>query len=990
MQFSRLAKSTFLASFSILPTPPASAFATRASFPRSSSSLPSSQFLSLSANPVFVPTKHGRREAWCPLSIRGGSAVFSSPLSPSSLAMSTATQESAAPKEILRTSYRPLPYRVENVEMNFDIREGETIVDTTLTVVGGVDGGDGNNDFLLDGESDALTLLSITLNSKPLSSSEYKLTPDGLVIPSSLLPPIGSNQKAIIVTKVKICPEQNTQLSGLYKSGSMYCTQCEAMGFRRITYYPDRPDNMAVFSSVRIEASKKDYPVLLGNGNKVEDGFVGEDRHYAIWSDPYPKPSYLFCIVAGNLSSISSSYTTKPSGRSVHLEIYSEPENVSKLQHAMDSLIKSMKWDEDTFGLEYDLDMYNIVAVNDFNMGAMENKGLNVFNTAYVLADPKSATDTDYERIESVIGHEYFHNWTGNRVTCRDWFQLTLKEGLTVYRDQEFSADMMQSASVKRIEDVSALRARQFAEDAGPMSHPIRPESYISMDNFYTATVYSKGAEVVRMYKTLLGTEGFRKGMDLYFKRHDGNAVTCDDFLAAMADANEVDLSQFARWYSTSGTPILKYESKYDDGTKTFYLTLSQESNSRDPLHIPVAVGLLDKVSGEEVSPTTVLNLKEKVQTFEFKGLDGDVVPSVLRGFSAPVKLVRSTTGTIDDAASDEETNWAFLAARDTDGFNRWEAGQKLMTSLIFQTMRQEQLLKTLEYVFEAFGRTLGMDSSDYSIQAYALSLPSESTLAEELDIVDPVALHAARGNVKKAIARKFYSEIRGKYDKLTLATQATNTSDIQLDAASIGQRRLRNVLLDYLCCVKDTPEEREAASRLALSQFESSKGMTDKYSALSCLVSMDGEPDVIARREGALKKFYDDADGDALVLNKWFTAQALADLPDVLDRVKTLVDHPDFTLSNPNRCRSLISAFSMNAAHFHAQDGEGYRFLAKMVAEVDKLNPQLSSRMGGGLIQWRRYDKKRGDLMKGELQKLAELKPISNDLFEVVSRGLK
>eukprot|EP00804_Cyclotella_cryptica_P026015 CCRYP_018176-RB/>CCRYP_018176-RB protein AED:0.06 eAED:0.06 QI:396/1/1/1/1/1/10/367/987 len=931
MQFCRLVKSTFLASLSVLPPPPVAAFSTSAARPRAFPALRSSH--SLSPKSVFGVTKHDRRETWCPLSIRGGGAVFSSSLSPSSLAMSTATEESVAPKEILRTSYRPLPYRVENVEMNFDIREGETIVESTLTVVGGVDGGDGNNDLLLDGESDALTLLSISLNSKPLSSSEYKLTPDGLVIPSSLLPPIGSKQQATIVTKVKICPEENTQLSGLYKSGTMYCTQCEAMGFRRITYYPDRPDNMAVFSSVRIEASKKDYPVLLGNGNRIEDGSIGDDRHYAIWSDPYPKPSYLFCIVAGNLSSISSSYTTKPSGRKVHLEIFSEPENVSKLQHAMDSLIKSMKWDEDTFGLEYDLEMYNIVAVNDFNMGAMENKGLNVFNTAYVLADPKSATDTDYERIESVIGHEYFHNWTGNRVTCRDWFQLTLKEGLTVYRDQEFSADMMQSASVKRIEDVSALRARQFAEDAGPMSHPIRPESYISMDNFYTATVYSKGAEVVRMYRTLLGKEGFRKGMDLYFKRHDGNAVTCDDFLAAMADANGVDLSQFSRWYSTSGTPTVTYDSKYEGESKTFYLTFSQESNNPDPLHIPVSVGLLDKVSGEEVSPTQVLNLKEKVQTFQFTGLDGDVVPSVLRGFSAPVKLVRSTKGSVGDASADEEKNWAFLAARDTDGFNRWEAGQKLMTSLIFQTMRQEESLRTLEYVFEAFGRTLGMDSVDYSIQAYALSLPPESTLAEELDVVDPVALHAARGNVKKTIARKFYSEIRAKYDELTVAMQSINTSDIQLDAVSIGQRRLRNVLLDYLCCIKDTCEEREVASKLAFSQFQAANGMTDKYSALSCLVSMDGEQDVVSRREGALQKFYDDAAGDPLVLNKWFSAQALADLPDVLDRVKTLVDHPDFTLSNPNRCRSLVSAFSMNAAHFHAQDGEGYRFLARMVA---------------------------------------------------------
>ena len=606
-------------------------------------------------------------------------------------------------------------------------------------------------------------------------------------------------------------------------------------------------------------------------------------------------------------------------------------------------------------------------------------QGLNVFNTAYVLADPKSATDVDYERVESVIGHEYFHNWTGNRVTCRDWFQLTLKEGLTVYRDQEFSGDMMNSHAVKRIEDVNALRARQFAEDAGPMSHPIRPNSYISMDNFYTSTVYSKGAEVIRMYRTLLGKDGFRKGMDLYFERHDGSAVTCDDFLSAMGDANGVDLTQFARWYSTNGTPTVKYETKYDAEKKTFYLTLSQESNSQEPLHIPVAVGLLDKSSGEEVVATKVLDLKEKEQTFEFDGLDNDVLPSVLRGFSAPVKLVGSS--------EDEEKDWAFLAANDSDGFNRWEAGQKLYTNLIFQTMRGEDTSKTMDYILEVFQRTLSMESSDYSIQAYAMSVPSESTLAEELEVVDPIALHKARGDVRKAIARKFYSEIKAKYDELTEAMGSGE--DIKLDATSIGQRRLRNALLGYLCTVKDTPEERDVASELAMKQFESSFGMTDKYAALSNLVSMHGEEVVTQRRDAAVKKFYDDAQGDALVLNKWFTAQAVADTPDVLDRVKVLVDHPDFTLTNPNRFRSLIGAFAMNTA-FHSENGEGYEFFRSMVSEIDKLNPQISARMGGALINWKRYSEERGSKMKSELQKLADMKPISNDLFEVVSRGLK
>ena len=550
---------------------------------------------------------------------------------------------------------------------------------------------------------------------------------------------------------------------------------------------------------------------------------------------------------------------------------------------------------------------------------------------------------------------------------------------LTVYRDQEFSGDMMNSHAVKRIEDVRGLRAGQYAEDAGPMSHPIRPESYISMDNFYTATVYSKGAEVIRMYRTLLGKDGFRKGMDLYFERHDGDAVTCDDFLSAMADANEVDLSQFSRWYSTNGTPTVKYETKYDEEAKTFYLTLSQESNSDDPLHIPISVGLLDKVSGKEVVPTKVLELKEKEQTFEFPGLDGDVLPSILRGFSAPVNLVGNS--------ADEEKDWSFLAANDSDGFNRWEAGQLLYASLIFQTMEGKQSeSKTEESVFEAFSRALALDTDDYSIQAYALIMPTESTLAEKLDVVDPLALHKATGDVKKSIARKFYSEILAKYESI----QSQNADDFEVDAASTGQRRLRNVLLGYLCSVKETPEERETASVLAMAQFESSYGMTDRIAAFSCLVSMDGEEKIVARRDAALQKFYDDAEGDPLVINKWFMAQALADLPDVLDRVKALVEHPDFSMTNPNRLRSVVSAFAMNRHHFHAEDGEGYAFLGGMVAQIDKLNPQMAARMGGGLIQWRRYNSERGALMKAELEKLAAMKPISADLFEVVSRGLK
>lgn len=863
--------------------------------------------------------------------------------------------------------------------MNFDIHDGKTTITSEMTIESNpkVTSSDGEGDLVLDGDETCVKLMVLQINGKDLVADvDYELSPGKLVIKGSS-DALDLKAKCILKTVVETVPEENTQLSGLYKSGSMYCTQCEAMGFRRITYYPDRPDNMAIFEKIRIEANKESYPILLSNGNFVEskDMDDGTGRHYAIWSDPFPKPSYLFCVVAGNLGSVKDNYTTT-SGKEVHLEIFSEKENVNKLGHAMESLKRSMKWDEDKFGLEYDLGIFNIVAVNDFNMGAMENKGLNVFNTAYVLADPATASDTDYERIEGVIGHEYFHNWTGNRVTCRDWFQLTLKEGLTVFRDQSFSGDMGSNA-VKRIEDVLGLRAGQFAEDAGPMSHPIRPDSYISMDNFYTATVYSKGAEIIRMYNTILSTEGFRKGMDLYFQRHDGDAVTCDDFRAAMADANGVNLDQFGLWYSTSGTPVVTYSAEYDAEKGVFKLSLTQSSNNEKPLFIPVSFGLIDKATGDEALPTTVLEFKELTQSFEFPGLKGDVVPSIFRQFSAPVKLVSSTDV--------DEESLKFLAARDTDGFNRWEAGQKLYSLLCFQEYNDKMSDTTLGYVFEAFEGTLKDTNMDFSIKAYAMSLPTESTLSEELEEVDPVSLRKARGAVKKAIAKKFQSELLDAYNKLTFAMEAD--AEFKVDAVSIGRRRLRNTLLGYLTSIKETEEEQTVAANLATLHYDKATGMTDKVAALSVLVSMDGKG--AASRDAVIQRFYDEANGDALVLNKWFSVQALADLPDVLDRVKALTKHPDFTLSNPNRCRSLISYFTMNRAPFHAADGEGYKFIGGIIAELDKLNPQISSRIGKCLIQWKRYGKDRAEMMKGELKKLSSTK-LSDDLFEVVNSGLK
>jgi aminopeptidase N len=571
-----------------------------------------------------------------------------------------------------------------------------------------------------------------------------------------------------------------------------------------------------------------------------------------------------------------------------------------------------------------------------------------------------------------------FHNWSGNRVTCLSFFELTLKEGLTVFRDQEFSSDM-NSRAVKRVEDVRGLRARQFSEDAGPMSHPIRPESYISMDNFYTATVYIKGAEVIRMYQTILSVEGFRKGMDLYFKRHDGTAVTCDDFLSAMADANNVDLSQLARWYSTPGTPTVTFRSEYKDGT--FTLTLSQSSKSQEgPLHIPIAIGLLDKATGNEVVPTTVLDLKHEKQSFTFDGLQGDVVLSLLRDFSAPVKVVS------ESGVADEEST-AFLAARDTDDFIRWESGQKLYTSLIFQTMKDSVSEATMKYVNDAFERALMNESSDFSIQAYNLLLPTDSTLAEEMDIVDPLGIHKARGAVKKSLARKFAKQLRGKYDSISQFI-ASEGDDLKVDAMSIGRRRLRNVLLEYLCSIKETDEEQIAAAELAMNHFQNATGMTDKVAGLSALSSMDGKG--ASARDTAMQQFYEDANGDSLVLNKWFSIQAMANLPDVLDRVKELLaSHPDFTLRNPNRCRSLIGAYATNSAAFHDEAGESYKFMGEVLVELDQLNPQISSRLAGNLINWRRYDEKRGLMMKAELEKLASSK-LSDDLYEIVTRGLK
>ncbi len=839
--------------------------------------------------------------------------------------------------------------------------------------------------LVLNGDETCVKLLKLSVDGiadtlKP--DVDYILSPGKLVISADALRRGGG----VVRTTVEIVPEDNTQLSGLYKSGPMYCSQCEAEGFRRITYYPDRPDVMATFESVRIEADAENFPVLLSNGNLVEEGECsnvseGRKRKFAVWSDPFPKPSYLFALVAGDLGCMEDSFTTM-SGRNVTLRFYSEHKNVSKMGYAVESLKRAMKWDEDTFGLEYDLDLFNVVAVESFNMGAMENKSLNVFNTSCVLADPVTSSDANFQRIEGIIAHEYFHNWTGNRVTCRDWFQLTLKEGLTVFRDQQFSGQVNNSTAVNRIGVVQFVRGRQFAEDDGPMSHPIRPDSYIAMDNFYTATVYRKGSEIIRMYDTILSSTGFRKGMDLYFKRHDGCAVTCDDFLAAMADANGVDLSQFSRWYSTSGTPTVTYESSYDAKKGLFHLTLTQSSRSNDPLFIPVAVGLLDRESGEEVIPTTVLELKETSQTFDFPGLKGDVVPSILRNFSAPVKL-EPASGKVN------ESDLAFLAAKDTDGVNRWDSAQRLYAALILKILNNESFDESMNRVLDTFGETLKDEGiSDDSMRAFALILPGESTLAEAVKVVDPPAIRNARKQVKKAIAIKFKGEITAYYNKLT-ADIASDGTTFKVDGASVGRRRLRNVYLGYLCSINETAEEQKVAAYLASSHFNAATGMTDKLAAFNQLVSMSGEG--ASARDAAIQKFYDDADGDPLVLDKWFACQAGADLPDLLERVVKLTEHRDFTLKNPNRCRSVIMTYTMNEAAFHAEDGKGYQFLGDILEQLDKVNSKVAARTtASSLISWKRYNDKRAGLMKAQLERLKSMVPVSNDLLEIVSKGLK
>lgn len=909
-------------------------------------------------------------------------------------AMTTSTAPAAAPAkpvEKFRKDYAPVPHTVDTISLNFILGEDITKVEAKMKMKPHAVAADGSRQSLfLNGRED-VTLDSIAINGTPVASDGYTVTPEGLTISAEAIPASG-DWDLDIVTLIK--PQENSLLEGLYKSGGNFCTQCEAEGFRGITYFLDRPDVMATYVT-RIEADKSKYPVLLGNGNLIEEGDLDGGRHYTVWEDPFRKPCYLFALVAGNLAMQEDKFVTC-TGRTVALRIFVQRQNIDKVDFAMQSLKRSMKWDEDTFGLEYDLDLFNIVAVDDFNMGAMENKSLNVFNSRLVLATPDTATDGDFNRIEGVVGHEYFHNWTGNRVTCRDWFQLTLKEGLTVYRDQEFSADM-NSRPVKRIEDVVRLRAAQFTEDAGPMAHPIRPESYIKMDNFYTLTVYEKGAEVIRLYEAVLGKSGFRKGMDLYFERHDGQAVTCDDFLAAMADANSEDLSLLGKWYGQAGTPILDVATSFDAAAGTYTLQFAQTTppspvqDSKDPVLIPVRVSLLGTDgapltlrlagSGTDLGTETVLRVTEAVQEFTFEGITARPIPSLLRGFSAPVKM------SIQDQ-TDEDL--IFLLAHDTDPFNRWEAGQVLAKKLLLLLYGAAAKTKDSNApiadrlaaaggvkpsLVDAFRAVLTDDTVDGQYKAFAISLPTDTELVASIPSADPTLLHQVRDYVVKELALRLRSELHAAVE----ANDDPPGTPYEFNAAACARRALKNKALGYLSTLKE-----EAITTELLRRFHSAVNMTDEISALAALDIAGG-----AAREEALSAFYEKWKNDPLVLLKWVALQAGSNAPGNVSAVRALVDHPAFNISNPNNCYSLFLAFARSPVNFHAEDGSGYEFMGDAVLRVDKINRQVAARMIGAFTTFKQFDPKRQALMKAQLQRIVETEGISENVFEIASKSV-
>ena len=882
----------------------------------------------------------------------------------------------AQPTAILLQDYQPPAYLLERTELQFLLYEDHVVVDSRLQFQRRADSPAGAA-LQLHGEE--LELLSLAIDGRALEPGDYELTEQGLeieTVPASFQ----------LQCRTRIRPQDNTSLEGLYKSHSMFCTQCEAHGFRKISFYPDRPDVMSVFT-VTVEADRARYPVLLSNGNLVASEDAGQGRHRATWHDPHPKPAYLFALVAGDLHYVEDSFRTC-GGRDVCLRIYVEEKDLGKCEHAMRSLKKAMRWDEEVYGREYDLELFNIVAVDDFNMGAMENKGLNIFNSSCVLCNADTSTDATFQRIESIVAHEYFHNWSGNRVTCRDWFQLSLKEGFTVFRDAAFSA-AMGSPTVKRVEDVKLLRTAQFAEDSGPMAHPVRPESVIEINNFYTLTVYEKGAEVVGMIHTLLGPEAFRRGSDLYFQRHDGQAVTCEDFIRAMEEASGMDLGQFRLWYSQAGTPTLRIQDEYEADTKRYTLHVQQScpptpgQPHKQPMVIPLAMGLLGdagnlplRLAGAAPDPETadntsrVLVIDQARQSFVFEGVAERPVPSLLRGFSAPVRL--------DYQFSKGDLH--ALMSRDDDGFVRWDSAQALATRIILEVQDQLQAGApvAVDGLFtQACSELLADESLDPAMVAAMLALPGEDYLAElasHAGGADVDTLHAAREAVKVAVAGACRESLLRRYEQLA------SSAPYAPDGPQIAARSLRNTCLDFLCSAGGSHLER------ALAQFRQARNMTDRLAALRSIAFYGEE----SQRESALQSFYADWRHDSLVVNQWLGLQAVTPAGDAVARVRELMRHPGFELRNPNKVRALVGTFaSQNPVHFHRLDGAGYGLLADVVQQLDGINPQIAARLLTPLTRWRNY-RGRAELMCSQLRRLAAMEKLSPDVFEVVSKSLE
>ena len=867
----------------------------------------------------------------------------------------------AQPKAIQLADYQAPAYEVTDTHLKFELNDGYTQVHSVLTLKQVGDG----NELVLNGQD--LELLSIRLDGNELATDDYVLGDETLTLSG-----LGASHTLEISTQ--IYPEKNTALEGLYRSGGMYCTQCEAEGFRRITYYPDRPDVMSVFTT-EIIADAEQFPVLLSNGNPVSEKTEDGKKH-VVWHDPHKKPAYLFALVAGDLQVRDDHFTTC-SGREVLLRIFVEPQNVDKTEYALDALKRSMRWDEEVYGREYDLDIFMIVAVDDFNMGAMENKGLNIFNSSCVLANPATATDAAYQRIEAIVAHEYFHNWSGNRVTCRDWFQLSLKEGFTVFRDACFSADM-NSPTVKRIEDASMLRTVQFAEDGGPMAHPVQPDSYIEISNFYTVTIYEKGAEIVRMLHKILGAEGFRKGSDLYFERHDGQAVTINDFVQAMEDANGVDLSQFRLWYKQSGTPVVEVLTQYDHAAERLTINLRQSTpdtpgqTNKKPLWIPVQLGFIAH-SGEdiEVRPdqpdfwteeSQVLHFREAEQTFSFGGVIEEPVVSLFRDFSAPVRINYQHS----------QSALRFMLQHDSDGFNRWDAGQQLMLHWI--ELAEKGRFKLAKEDIAALHSVISDESLDPAMVAYLLALPSEAYIAETRKSYDPVAIHNGREQVLSEVADALIEDFEACYERLNVP------AEYQPAPADMARRSLKNLALSYWARASSGGIE------AAKAQFNSADNMTDQMAALRVLVTCADQ----AEAQEALNAFYEQWKHDSLVVNQWLTVQCGSSRLGSPDHIEKMLEHEAFDWRNPNKVRSVIGAFANQAlCHFHSENGRGYRLLADAVIRLNTSNPQIASRLLTPLTRWKRLVPNQSHLMKAELQRIMDSGSLSKDVYEVVSKSL-